>query len=128
MMDMLLTCLSEEAIDLPSPFLVAELSNLERRGEVKKAVAAYGFHDDRVMSIGFPLYSLHQHKMPKDQFARKRVEYAQGLEEEGRAYPIWTPPQIALSSDVAHAVSRPNSRGRLHLERAINRRIPERYR
>ncbi len=98
MMDMLLTCLSEEAIDLPSPYLVEELETLERMAGQKKIAAQYGMHDDRVMALGIPLFSLHQNKPPQKQFARKRVEYQPGLQEDdGIAYPIWSPPAQALS-------------------------------
>lgn len=90
--DMLLTCLSEEAIDFPSPYLVRELSRLERRGGNMKIEAAYGAHDDRVMGIGFPLFSLHMNKPPQRQFARRRVEYVPGADPEPKAnYATWKP-------------------------------------
>lgn len=125
MMDMLLTCLSEEAIDLPSPYLVKELQTLERVIGVTKAVAAAGSHDDRVMALGHPLFSLHQGKMPEKQFARRRVEYAPGLEsDDGVAYPIWTPPAYSFgSAPMAMQVVQPR-RGRFQLVRPLNRIMP----
>lgn len=92
MMDMLLTCLSEEAIDFPSPYLVRELTRLERRDGKRKVEAASGAHDDRVMAIGFPLFSLHMDKPPQQQFARRRVEYVPGGEDQIKPnYAIWQP-------------------------------------
>jgi hypothetical protein len=99
MQDMFLTALSEEAIDLPSPYLVQELVTLEREPGTKKAVAAAGSHDDRFMSLGFPLFSLHQNKPPSKQFPRKKVAYAPALQEQtGERHPVWQAPAVALAS------------------------------
>lgn len=131
MMDMLLTCLTEEAIDIPSMYLVKELTTLERTMGTRKAQAASGSHDDRVMAFGFPLFSLHQGKRPDQQFARKRVEYAPGMEaEEGKAYPIFQDPSFALSAgppQMAHQLSR-SRLGHVQLDRAINHRMPRGFR
>jgi hypothetical protein len=97
MLDMLLTCLSEEAIDLPSPYLVQELTTLERPPGGGKVEASAGAHDDRVMALGFPLFSLHMNKPPAKQFARRRVEYAPGMPVETVAHPTWTPPAMAIA-------------------------------
>lgn len=96
MQDMLLTCLSEEAIDLPSPYLIQELVTLERDPKNKtKAVAAPGSHDDRFMAIGFPLFSLHQNKPPSQQHARKKVSYAPVVPGDPVVHPTWQPPAQA---------------------------------
>lgn len=126
LMDMLLTSLSEEAIDIPSPYLVQELTTLERVMGQKKAAAASGSHDDRVMAVGFPLFSLHQGKRPSQQYARKRVEYAPGLAEEGKVYPIFSEPSQAYSTPhpLVQKLSR-NVRGKYQLDRAINFRMPK---
>lgn len=93
MQDMLLTCLSEEAIDLPSPYLIQELVTLERDPKKSmKAVAAAGAHDDRFMAIGFPLFSLHQNKPPAQQFPRQKVAYVPGIPGEPVTHPQWAPP------------------------------------
>lgn len=95
--DMLLTNLSEEAIDLPSPFVVEELARLERRDGTQKIEASYGAHDDRVMALGFPLFSLHMNKPAVRQYARKRVAYVPGDEGEVKPnYAIWRPDNQAL--------------------------------
>jgi len=96
LMDMLLTCLSEEAIDLPSPYLVSELTTLERVAGKRKEEAADGAYDDRVLALGHVLLSLHMNKPPQKQFARKRVSYVPGLAPDaGVVHPIWTPPEVA---------------------------------
>lgn len=132
MFDMLLTHLSEEAIDFPSPYLVHELSRLERRNGNLKVEAASGEHDDRVMAIGFPLFSLHMGKAPQRQFARKRVEYVPGSEEEIRPnYPVWQP------NDQCRDIPNPllfrprrtgGLRGQIALDRPVNGVMPRGYR
>lgn len=133
MMDMLLTCIDEEAIDLPSPYLVQELTTLERDPDQQKAKAAYGAHDDRVMGLGFPLFSLHVGKPPSKQFSRRKVDYAPGLEPEpGLAHPIWTPPTQSLSTPFAASIGqRVFRRHQLQpweLQRATNAHMPKGYR
>lgn len=127
MMDMLLTCVDEEALDVPSPYLVDELESLERDERQQKAKAAYGENDDRVMAIGFPLFSMHVGDRPDKQYARRRVELMPGGEpDEVVSYPIFSEPmqsQSLLVPEVAHRVTRSLS-GAVHLERAINRRMP----
>lgn len=126
MQDMFLTCLSEEAIDLPSPYLVSELTTLERAPGVKKAVAAADARDDRFMSLGIILFSLHMNKPPHQQFARRRVEYTPGVEAEPAiVHPTWTPSAQASSQPfVGQVVHHPLSRfaaGRGSLGRIVRR-------
>jgi hypothetical protein len=128
MMDMLLTCLSEEAIDLPSPYLVQELLTLERAAGEHKAKAAPDTHDDRVMALGFPLFSLHMNKMPSKQYTRKRVEYAPGLQQDdGVVHPTWKPPDqassVAFQGRLAQRVYRDAQGAILH--RIVNRQMPK---
>ena len=134
MMDMLITCLSEEAIDLPSPYLIQELQTLERDPDQQKAKAAYGALDDRVMSLGFPLFSLHMGKPPERQYARKKVEYAPGLVGDMQVpHPTWTPPEQAISrtlqSDTRKlAMTMGRHAGRYSgLVRALNEQMPKRF-
>jgi hypothetical protein len=129
LLDMLLTSLSEESLDLPSPYLVKELTTLEKAMDRLKIAAASGAHDDRVMAMGFPLFSLHQGKRPHQQYARKRVDYAPGMEEEGKVYPIWRDPSytIAQPHEMNHPVQY-GLKGALQLGRAINRRMPRGFR
>jgi hypothetical protein len=109
---------------------VEELETLERMAGQKKIAAQYGMHDDRVMALGIPLFSLHQNKPPQKQFARKRVEYQPGLQEDdGVAYPIWTPPQQAQSSRPVMPASVVRGRtGRAELVRSLNHGMPKGYR
>ena len=129
MFDMLLTNLSEEAIDLPSPFLIQELTTLERAGDRRKPQAAPDAYDDRVMAIGFPLFSLHMGKAPARQFARQRVQYVPGGDPEVRTnYAIWQPDGQGQDRPNP-ALMRVNRgmglRGQLQLDRPINRSMPK---
>lgn len=131
MMDMLLTCVDEEAIDLPSPYLVEEIEALERDEREQKAKAAYGEHDDRVMAIMFPLYSLHVGERPQQQY-RRRVEFVPGGEPpDDVEYPIWSPPAQSLSVGPQPLQAVTQGRGvrqRYRLGRYVNSRMPEGFR
>lgn len=124
--DYWMTCLKEEAIDIPSPFLVREIETLENVNG--KAQAMLGKHDDRWMALGFPLYSLHRNKPPSKQFTRRRVSYQPGLEPDDQIpHPVWTPPQQASSKPFTQMVgSQPVLRYRDHgaLGRAVHRNMP----
>ena len=125
MMDMLLTCVEEEAIDLPSPYLIQELITLERDPGQQQAKAAYGAHDDRVMAIGFPMFSLHVGKPPSKQFSRRKVEdrYAPGLEGEPEIpHPTWSEPDYARSAPAAAA---PHLRQQGGLAAAVRQQLRE---
>lgn len=125
MMDMLLTMLSEEAIDLPSPYLIQELTTLERAEGSHKAQAAPDAHDDRVMGLGFPLFSLHVGKPPTRQYTRQRVESIPTDDDIVRNnYATWQPgdqasdrpPQVILP--VVRSLGR---RQTVELARLLNR-------
>lgn len=130
MMDMLLTCFDEEAIDLPSPYLVSEFESLERDEAVAKQKAAYGEKDDRVMAIGFPLFSLHIGDRIQ-QFARRKVDILPGGEPpETVEYAVWTAPaqSNSLGPTPAQQIA-PYRRGRpMGLSRYVNRSMPKGYR
>lgn len=132
MLDMLLTSLSEEAIDLPSPHLIEELTTLERAGDRRKPQAAPDCFDDRVMALGFPLFSLHMNKPPLKQYARKRVQYIPGGDQEVKPnYAIWQ------SEDQGRDIPNPalmrvqrvgGMRGQVELARVINSGMPRGFR
>lgn len=131
--DLWMTCLKEEAIDIPSPFLVREITTLENVNG--KAQAMEGKHDDRWMSLGFPLYSLHRNKPPTKQFTRKRVSYAPGLASEiAVPHPTWTHSSQASSTPFTPSarVIEPQpvlrSRDKGALARAVHRNMPIRFR
>ena len=132
MMDMLLTCVDEEAIDLPSPYLVQELVTLERDPDQQKQKAAYGANDDRVMAIGFPLFSLHVGKRPNQQYSRRKVEYAPGLAADPSIpQPTWRPPDQASSRPFVGRLTQPSLRDAVkygNLGRIVNRDLPKGYR
>jgi hypothetical protein len=103
--DMMLTCIDEEALDVPSPYLVKEMEALERDPAQQKIKAAYGAHDDRFMALGFPLFSLHLGDPPLRQY-RQKVQYLPDPSAEpAPIYPQWAPPPYAVAS-TAPGVSR----------------------
>jgi hypothetical protein len=128
MFDMLLTNLSEEAIDLPSPYLIEELKTLERAGDRRRPQAAPDAYDDRVMALGFPLFSLHMGKPPAKQFARKRIAYVPGGEPEVRPnYAVWQPEHVWREGPHPAAVGvqrRGGMSGQLELARRVNGGYP----
>ncbi len=131
MFDMLLTNLTEEAIDLPSPYLINELTTLERAGDRRKPQAAPDAYDDRIMAIGFPLFSLHMGKPPARQYARQRVAYAPGDEVPVKNnYAVWQPD--GQSRDVPNPalmrVDRVGLRRQVELLRSVNPNMPKGYR
>ncbi len=129
MMDMLLTHVDEESIDIPSPYLVHELESLERDERVQKAKASYGEHDDRVMAIGFPLFSMHVGEPPSKQYARRKVEILPGGEDpEIVQYPIWQPSAQETGAFVPAQQILRGYRGRPGLSRIINNRMPKGFR
>lgn len=97
MIDMVITHLDEESIEIFSRYLLHELTTLEREPGVQKIKAAYGAHDDRVFALGFPLYSLHMGKPPAKQFARKRLAHQGPDMAPPPKYPVWSPPAQASS-------------------------------
>lgn len=131
MQDLWLTCLAEEAIDVPSPYLVQEIIALENVGG--KAQAQLGAHDDRWMSLGIVHFSLEQGKPAHRQFQRKRVSYEPGLAADPAApHPTWTPGLQSSSTPFG-----PNRRveqrlfrlrGKGSLDRYVNPDLPIRYR
>ena len=130
MMDMLLTCFDEQAIDLPSPYLVSEFESLERDEAVAKQKAAYGEKDDRVMAIGFPLFSLHVGDRTQ-LFARRKVDLLPGGEPpETVKYAIHAPPHQASSVGFRPVQEmQKDRRGRpVGLLRHHNRTMPRGYR
>lgn len=59
MMDMLLDALNNGWLDINSPWFIDEMADLELYMEKNKIAAAHGRHDDRFMSLGIALYSMH---------------------------------------------------------------------
>ncbi|MGH9420938.1 MAG: hypothetical protein ACRD3J_13260, partial [Thermoanaerobaculia bacterium] len=71
MLDRFLTAIDEAMMDVWSPWLVHEMETLERDPDQKSARAAYNSHDDRVMALGFILYSLTVDDWPDAQRYRR---------------------------------------------------------
>jgi hypothetical protein len=129
LMDMLLTCLGEEAIELLSPYLVQELISLERSPGEAKISAAPGAKDDRVMALGIPLFCMHMDKPPAKQFRRRRVDYtADVVHDPAPPYPVWLPPlQAQADLRVRPALPLIDERRHGRLGAYVNPHIPERY-
>jgi hypothetical protein len=134
MMDKFLTVIDEEAIDIGSPWLVNELASLERDPDEASARAAYNTHDDRVIGLCFPLFSLTVDTKPTKTFRRSTPQYLpEGLSEHdqppAQGYAIWRPG--AQASHLGHRVAQPVIRslqGQTTIERYRNPSMPEGYR
>jgi hypothetical protein len=111
MMDTLLTAVDEEALDIRSPWLVNELETLERDPDEKSARAAYNTHDDRVMSIGFPLESLTVDDRTRTRYAKSVPQYLPEALDEDRP-----PPAFATYRPGIQASSASMGRGAIPLE------------
>ncbi len=130
MMDMLLTYIDEQAIDIPSPYLVQEFESLERDERQQKTKAAYGEHDDRVMAIGFPLFSLEMDDPAQRRFSRRKVDLLPGGEApEVVQYPIWQPSAQETGFFVPAQQILPGRHGRYGgLSRLTNNKMPKGFR
>lgn len=116
MMDKFLTLVDEETLDICSPWLVNEMATLERDPDEKSARAAYNTHDDRVLGLGFVIFSMD----PPGQFKRDRTyrqtgpQYLpQALDEHAQrsgSYATFTPG--LQSMDLANRLALPVARGR----------------
>jgi hypothetical protein len=71
MMDRLLTTIDEESLEIGSPWFVSEMATLERDVDEQSARAAYKTHDDRIMALGFILFSMTIDDMPGKASYRK---------------------------------------------------------
>lgn len=121
MMDKFLTVIDEESLDIGSPWFVNEMATLERDPDQKSARAAYNTHDDRIMALCFPLFSLTVDLRPRQMFRRSTTpEYLPHQIEETPAesgnYAVWSPSQQASSTLIqgAHELVRTN-RGQTQL-------------
>lgn len=133
MMDRLLTAIDEEMLDVWSPWLVHEMETLERDPDQRSARAAYNSHDDRIMALGFILYSLTVDDWPEAQrYRRSQVpsflpsHLTGGRPQTQRdrntaiapppVYATWQPPLAAQSRSGPH-----NPRPAMQLERLTTR-------
>lgn len=93
MMDKLLTLIDEESLDIGSPWFVSEMSSLERDVDELSARAAYNTHDDRIMALGFPLFSLTVDDLATKSFRKPSPNYfpEDAGEPDLVGYPTWTP-------------------------------------
>lgn len=78
MMDMMLTKIDEDTVDIRSPWLIEEMEALERDETKQSMKAAFGEHDDRFMAAGFVVFSMHVLDIPNRQFSKRVPQYATG--------------------------------------------------
>ncbi len=127
MMDMMLTKIDEQTIDVRSPWLVEEMEVLERDEFKQSLKAGSGEHDDRFMALGFPVFSLHVLDLPGRQYSRRSPSYVGGDPRLTRArstgqYATYQPPLAAQSATPRRALI-PIEQGR----RAPGSRQPPRW-
>ena len=58
MLDWLLKAIKDGQLDIPSTYFVQEMKDLERNPDRQTMKAAYGGHDDQIMSLGIVFFSL----------------------------------------------------------------------
>lgn len=132
MMDKFLTVIDEGAIDIGSPWFVNELASLERDPDEASARAAYNTHDDRVIALCFPLFSLTVDTKPLKTYRRSTPQYMPEAEEQQDprgGYAVWQPG--IQSSHLGHRVVQPIVRGVMgdtQLGRYRNESMPRGYR
>ena len=67
MLDMLRTYINRDRLLIRSPMFVEEMESLEKDDFKQSMRAAYGGRDDRVMALGFILFSFHIYEWPNEQ-------------------------------------------------------------
>lgn len=83
MMDFLIKALRDMWLDINSPFFINEMVSLSKDEYSQSLRADYGGHDDRIMALGIPFFSLHALRL----FTRgrsisdERIEYERMLKE-----------------------------------------------
>lgn len=123
MMDKFLTAVDEEALEIGSPWLVNELASLERDPEEVSARASYGAHDDRVIAMCFPLFSMTVDARPSQRYGRAHhaayLPYELDQREAvGQSYAVYQPPIAASSTWQGQGIGvRRSPMGRLLLGR-----------
>lgn len=90
MMDLLVKAFRDQYIDVNSPYLVDEMSDLEATEDRQSLRAAYGGHDDRIMATGIVLFSMHALELKGTQrnLMRERGENR----NQHKVYPTYVPP------------------------------------
>lgn len=87
MVNIILTWINRDRILINSPFFIEEMEAFEKEEEGQKMKAAYGEHDDRIMSMGFILFAFHIHEIHSDKVAMADRREKASKEDD----PIWDP-------------------------------------
>lgn len=130
MMDMLLSLFDEETLLVNSPWLVEEMEALERDESRQSLKAVFGEHDDRIMALGFAIFTAHVLDIPGRQFSRRMrlppIEDLEGMQSE---FPVWQPPDQAIDSIPRRFMGTAglvrNAQGHTALGSYVNRHLPK---
>ena len=98
--DMALTEIDDDTIDLPSPYLVSELESLELDPRKQKLAAGYGQHDDLFFAMAFAVFGLHMGEKPSQRFRTKIAYLPDPSAVVAPVYATWAPPQQGRDSGV----------------------------
>ena len=92
LIDLLMSALNDEWLEIFSPFLVKEMATLSQDIDTQSFSADHGHHDDRFMATGIILYSLHALEM-KAFKNRERGErrFIPTDDEKAPEDPVWKP-------------------------------------
>jgi hypothetical protein len=103
MMDKLLSVIDEEALEIGSKWFVNEMATLERDVDEKSARAAYNTHDDRILAMGFAIFSLQPPDSRDRRYRANRspaylaavARQAEDRQIAATGYATWSPPIYA---------------------------------
>lgn len=69
MTTLILTWINRDRIKVNSPYLIEEMESFEKEEDKQSMRAAYGAHDDRMISLGVILFAFHIHEIHSDKIA-----------------------------------------------------------
>jgi hypothetical protein len=107
MMDLMLTSIDEETLEIASPWLVEEMEALERDEFKQSLKAAHGEHDDRFMALGFIHFSQHVLDIPGRQYSRRSPSYAAPIDDPD-IRPVYAVYRAPLQAQSGTGVIRPS--------------------
>lgn len=110
--DMILTAVDDDTLDVPSPYLVSEFESLELDPRKQKLQAGYGEHDDRFMALAFALFSLHMGDKASRSYRPKVTYLPDPAAEPAPVYATWQPAAQSLP-DAAYGGPRSGASYRL---------------
>jgi len=85
----LMTYLRSGWLDINSPWFVDEMADLEADENTQKIKAQQGAHDDRIIALGMPLFSLHDLEIRANQPTVSKMRVDGATPEYARYDPGW---------------------------------------